>query len=569
MNLRPYQQACYEAVMSELAEKRSTLVVAATGTGKTVILGSIARDWAKRRILIVAHRDELIRQAADKVGRICGEECAVEMGNERSNESVICRSRVVVTSVQTMSRVSRQERFHPDDFGLVIIDEAHHATAESYLRVLAYFRANPNLKWLGVTATPDRTDEVALGKVFESVAYEYEIRSAIDDGWLVPISQQLVWVDGLDFSVCRTTAGDLNQGDLSKIMEAEKALHGVVYPTMAIAGNRKTLIFTASVAQAERGAEIANRHCPGCAEWISGETPIEERRNILKRYAKQDFQFLFNCAIALEGFDDPGIQVVAMARPTKSRALYSQAIGRGTRPLPGVPDAFETPAERKAAIAASAKPGMLVLDFVGNAGRHKLVHATDVLGCDYSDEELQEALDEIAERSKQGESTDVEEAFRLAAERREAARKQREADEAAKLKFREAADLRQQEANMRSGIKARAQYGTKTIDAFNVFDITPKRERGWDTGKKPSPKMLAALRKGGFSESELDAMSYAAAKQLLGEVFRRWDEGLCSLKQARLLKRYGYDTNVKRAEASKLIDAVAANGWKRPETATA
>jgi superfamily II DNA or RNA helicase len=568
MQLRSYQLDCYNSIMQELSTCKSTLVVAATGTGKTVILGSVARDWPHRRVLIVAHRDELIRQAADKVGRICGEECAIEMGGERSNESALCRARVVVTSVQTMSRQRRQERFHPDEFGLIIIDEAHHATAESYLKVLGYFRANPNLKVLGVTATPDRADEAALGMVFESVAYEYEIRKAIDDGWLVPIQQQLVWVDGLDFSLCRTTAGDLNQGDLAKIMEAEKALHGVVYPTMKIAAGRKTLVFTASVAHAERCAEIANRHIAGCAEWISGETPMDERRAILKRYAKQDFQYLFNCAIALEGFDDPGIQVVAMARPTKSRALYSQAIGRGTRPLPGVPEPFNTPEERREAISLSAKPNMLVLDFVGNSGRHKLMHATDVLGCDYNEQELQEALDVIMEASKRGESIDVEEAFEQAqadaAERRELARHQKEAEQLAAEKFREAQALRLEEERKRAGIRAKADYGTKEIDAFSVFDITPQRERGWDTGKKPSVKMLATLRKAGFSESDLDAMSYSQAKQLLGEVFRRWDQGLCTLMQARLLQKYGYDTDIKVQEASKLIDAIKAAGWKRP-----
>src|SRR5690606_7555906 len=130
--------------------------------------------------------------------------------------------------------------------------------------------------------------------------------------------------------------------------------------------------------------------------------------------------------IATEGFDDPGIGLVVMARPTKSRALYSQCIGRGTRPLNGLVDGLDTADERRAAIAGSAKPNVLVLDFVGNSGRHKLVHATDVLGVDYDDAELEAALAEIMERSANGEPTDVEEAFMLAAERRENARRQKE-----------------------------------------------------------------------------------------------------------------------------------------------
>jgi superfamily II DNA or RNA helicase len=707
MQLRDYQQECYDSVMDHLGRHKSTLVVAATGVGKTQILATVARDWPQGRILIVAHRDELIRQAADKVGRICGEDVAIEMGMERSNETNWGKSRVVVTSVQTMSRARRQKRFSPSEFGLVVVDECfpagtlvdgvpiedikigdmvscfnhqtglieqkpvtkvfqnpastllkitfsdgrtltctpnhpvftdrgyvradeltisdtlfcsqeerlvldrlgvdcievlepqsleeldrmcpgrvvynlevqdhhnyfaddilvhncHHITAKSYLKVLAHFMQNPDLRVLGVTATPDRADEEALGQVLESVAYEYEIKRAIQDGWLVPISQQLVWVEGLDFSACRTTAGDLNQGDLAQIMEAEKSLHGVVAPTMDIAGDRKTLVFTASVAQAQRGCEIANRHRPGCAEWVSGETPIDLRRDMLRRYARQEFQFLFNCAIALEGFDDPGIQVIAMARPTKSRSLYSQAIGRATRPLAGVPDGLPTPQERREAIANSAKPSMTVLDFVGNSGRHKLMHATDVLGCEYSEQELQEALNEIRRASEQGRAMDVEEAFERAAEAREEAQKRIELEEQAKAKYREREAIRLADERRRRGIKATAVYGTREMDAFSMWDLAPPQTRGWDTSKMPSPKMLSTLRKAGFAESDLDTMNFAEAKQLLGEVFRRWDAGYCSLKQSKLLAKYGYDPNVTSQEAGKIISALKANGWRRP-----
>lgn len=563
--LRDYQQAAYKGVMDALRTARSTLVVIPTGGGKTVLFGCIARDWPEGRVMIVAHRDELIRQAADRVGRICGEECAIEMGQERSNEDgyMYDKARVVVTSVQTMSRPNRHQRFKPEEFGLIIKDEAHHATAESYLRILAHFRANPSVKLLGVTATPDRTDEEELGKVFETVAFEYGIKEAIHDGWLVPIQQQLVWVEGLDFSACRTTAGDLNQGDLAKIMEMEKALHGVVAPTMDIVGDRKTLVFTASVAQAERGAEIANRHRPGCAEWISGETFIEDRREILRRYANHEFQFLFNCAIALEGFDDPSIQVVAMARPTKSRSLYSQAIGRGTRPLPGLVDGIELPASRREAIAGSDKPNMLVLDFVGNSGRHKLIHATDVLGCEYDDEELEAALFEIQERSKQGEPTNVEEAFELAAQRRETARKQKEVDDAKKSKAEQEAALRDDAARRRQDILARAHYGTKVVDAFSTLDILPQREPGWHKGRKPSEKMLAVLRKAGIAdESELEQLSFVHAGQLIAQIRKRWDNGLCTLKMARVLQKHGYNPDIPMKEASEIIDALARNGWK-------
>ena len=184
--------------------------------------------------------------------------------------------------------------------------------------------------------------EKPLGKVFESVAFDYQLPDAIHDGWLVPIEQQFVFVDGLDLSDCRTTAGDLNGGDLARVMEIEETLHRVVAPTMELAGDQKGLVFSASVAAAQRMAEIANRHKPGCAEFICGTTPMEDRREILRRYAQSDFQYLFNCMIATEGFDESTIGVVAIARPTKSRALYAQMVGRGTRPLPGIVDGLET-----------------------------------------------------------------------------------------------------------------------------------------------------------------------------------------------------------------------------------
>lgn len=566
MRLRPYQQDCFDSIMGELDTGRSTLAVLATGCGKTIIFGHVAANWQMGRVLVVAHRDELIRQAADKVGRIVGEQCAIEMGQVRSNESRLYdKAHVVVTSVQTMSRPTRHQRFDPNEFGLIIVDEAHHGVSDTYLRILGHFRQNPNLKLLGVTATPDRADEEALGRVFESVAYEYGIREAIHDGWLVPVQQQLIQVHGLDFSRCRTTAGDLNQGDLASIMEAEKMLHAVVDPTMEIAGDRRTLIFTTSVAHAERACEIANRHRPYSAEWIHGGTPIDVRREILRRYSRGDFQFLFNCAIALEGFDEPGIQVVAMARPTKSRALYAQAIGRGTRPLTGTVDGIETAADRINAIATSDKPNVLVLDFVGNSGNHKLVHATDVLGVDYSDAELEAALAEIAERSAENKPTDIEEAFALAAERRERLKHAKEIEEQARQKYLEEQALREASAAKRQGIVAKANYSQREIDPFDVFDIHRKQERGWDKGRRPTPKMLDVLRKGQIPEAQLERMTLSEAKQLLPKVIERWQKNLCSLKQANILRRYGYPADTTRTDAKRIIDEIAANGWRRAE----
>lgn len=361
--LRDYQEEGVAGIERELQAHRSTLAVCPTGGGKTIIFGEVVRRFLdrnpQRRVLIMAHRDELIRQAADKVGRIIDEPCDIEMADYQADTWGFDRSRVVVTSVQTMSRVNRHQKFHPNEFGLLIVDEAHHAVAPSYLAVQEYFQRNPDLRLLGVTATPDRADELAMGRVFESVAMEVGIIDMIEGGWLVPILQQFVRVEGLDLSRVKTTAGDLNQRQLAEILNEEQKCHQVISPTLEIAAGRQTLVFGTSVEQAELMAEIANRFQPGCADWICGDQvkcPRDRRRQILSDFSRGEFQVLVNVGVLLEGYDEPRVEVVACARPTKSRSLYAQMIGRGTRTVPGLVDRLASPEDRRAAIASSEKP---------------------------------------------------------------------------------------------------------------------------------------------------------------------------------------------------------------------
>lgn len=536
---RPYQTKCIDAIRAELSAGKKTLAVMATGLGKTIVMGHVAANWESGRVLVVAHRDELIQQAADKISRIVGEQCDIEMGDAYADRcSIYNRSHVVVTSVQTMCRERRQQRFNPMDFGLLMIDEAHHATASTYLNVIEYFCQNPALKVLGVTATPDRADEAALGKVFDSVAFDYQINDGITDGWLVPIRQQFVFVQGLDFSSCRTTAGDLNGADLAKVLEAEEMLHKIVTPTIELAGDQKTLVFAASVAHAERMAEICNRHSSGCAEVIHGKTDRDLRRDILKRYSRGDFQFLFNCMIATEGFDEPTVGVIAVARPTKSRALYAQMIGRGTRTLPGVVDRHDEAEARRAAIAASDKPCVTVLDFVGNSGKHKLISTADILGGNFDDEVVERARKKAASKGTSADMLEELEAARL------------EMEEEAKRK--------------RQHIIATATYGTKTVDPFALFDITPKREPGWHKGRKPTDGMVRALEKFKVEQKQIEKLSFWQAKELLDKLIVRSKEGKCTIRQAQTLAKHGYSPDVSFQEANRLIDGLAKNGWKRP-----
>lgn len=546
MKPRPYQDEAACAVLNEFQSVDSTLVVLPTGCGKTILFADLIARMFPRRALVLAHRQELIFQAKDKITRVTGLDCGIEMGDYRldgnHSDDLFGGPHVIVSSIQTQASGGdgggRMSKFLPENFGLVVIDEAHHATSSQYRRVVDYYRQNRSLKVLGVTATPDRADEQALGQIYDTVAYDYEVLDAINDGWLVPIEQQMVNVDGLDYSSIRTTAGDLNGGDLAKILEYEDNLHQMASPTFEIAGYKKTLVFTASVAQAERMAEIFNRHRSGCASWVCGKTPKEERIKILADFASGKIQFLCNCGVLTEGFDDPGVELVALARPTKSRSLYAQMIGRGTRPLPGVVDGPDTPDARKAAIAASAKPFVTILDFVGNCGRHKLVTSADILGGKVSDEAIDRAILKLKESGGRMRMDQV-------LEEAEAEVKEE------KIKEEEAKRLK---------LQVKAKYKTSTVDPFDVFAITPQKERGWDKGKQLTEKQRNLLERQGIDP---DSMPYSQSRQILNELFRRFDDGCCSYKMAKILKKYGLPTDCSMSVAGKLIDAIAQNGWKQ------
>ena len=540
---RDYQLECMDRTFEQLEIYNSTLIVKATGTGKTIMFAGIIDRWTSGRVIVMAHRDELIQQACKKIKLVTGERCDVEMGESRADSSIMyTKSKCVVTSVQTMGRANRMKRFNPNDFGLLVIDEAHHAAASSYLAVIEYFRQNPALKVIGVTATPDRADEKALGQIFESVAFEYGILDGISDGWIVPIDQKLVYIAGLDLSRCRTSDGDLSKADLSRIMEEEERCHEI---TSAVLQNAhgQTLIFTVSVKQAEMISDILNRHEAGCSRWVCGEArtcPMDVRRDILGSFARNEFQYLVNCSVLLEGYDEPNISTVAMARPTKSRSLYTQIIGRGTRPLDGTVDGISTADGRKAAIAASEKPSILILDFVGNSGKHKLICTADILGGDYEDAVVAKAIEAVKSASSRNERLDMLKALR-------------DAEQA----------LKEVERKRREGIKADARTRLKSVDPFDVFDIAAKREPEYQKGLPLSKWHTNVLK---AAKIEIGRMTYTAADQLCNEITRRWKNKLCTFPQAKCLRRAGFTTadSMTFQEAGEWITKLKASNWKMP-----
>ena len=551
--MRDYQDDAADCVMDEWTRVIATLVVMATGSGKTILFAEIIRRMQPMRAMILAHRGELITQAHSKVSHVTGLLCGIEMAEVTLGHRYT-EVDVVISTIQTQCsgrNGGRMMKFNPNDFGILIIDESHHAPADSFKRVINYYRQNPNLKILGVTATPDRADEVAMGNVFESVAFDYGILPCIEHGWLVPIEQQLIRVHGLDFSKVRTTAGDLNGADLAEVMETEANLHGIADPTIQIIGNRKTLVFAASVKQAERLCEIFNRHKPGCAEWVCGKTDKDVRKRILNNFASGSLQIVVNCAVLTEGFDAPQVEVICMGRKTKSRSLYSQMVGRATRPLPGVVDGHEkdTPEQRKASILASAKPSCLILDFCGNSGRHKLITTADILGGNFPEEAIERAEKEMEKSGKAANMLDA-----IAQAERDIIAEKKAAEEAAERK----------EAARRAAIKARATYTTQEVNPFDRYDISPTILAGNRTGEECTEAQCEFLRKRGFKEPEKITKRQAGA--IIGKIL---EKNLATPKQVATLTRFGYADADKMTmdQASKCFDELKANNWRRPRMA--
>lgn len=914
MNLRDYQIGCVDAVFKEWKEHTSTLLVMPTGSGKTLTAAEIIRRIQPKRTLWITHRDELVWQSKRTIEQHTGLTVEIEMADLKA-DGLLGNLNVVIGTVQTLTSVmpsghTRMSKFRPNEFGLVVCDESHHSVAPSWKNTLNYFQQNKDLRILGLTATPDRADEEALGQVYEGVAHDIEILDLIKEGWLVDVEQLMVPVSGLDYSHVRTTAGDLNVTDLSKITEREETAQRMCQPSLELIWNlplhaldnipteqwgahctangkpRRALMFCVSKVQAELSQEIFNRVVPGMANWVCDKTPKDTRRTLLREFSTGWPAVICNCDCLSEGFDDPGVEIIIMGRATKSRSKYAQfcldsdteiltkkgwrthktinqddyvaafnmetemiewvpiedfvlrrlyaneslfgiknphldirvtnshdmvvkmkrrrsrqetnwfkipagciqksfsvpcagkprytkcelgitddeikfvawmltdgsinrktkqacitqgehqpwlselenclsgcgfkyskrafwrktnynqtsrcvrftvsrgrprgtgkhlrgyeqlesflnksafpeslfqmsrrqvdiflrtinladgaksspkdwtqrsyhivtsrkhfadsvqimcvlnglacnlsevknkrspfwimhikpamdrtiairsndgravwnrvpfsnretvwcvtnergtivtrrngkvAIvgncGRATRPLPGVVDKFDLATDRRAAIGASNKPTCLIVDFVGNSGRHKLVTSVDILGGNVSDDALNRATRLV---KKLGQPLRVSEAIA-------SAEKEIEDEKEKSRKYREAEHQK---------LVARAKFTANVVDPFDVFDIKPNKSRGWDAGKQLSEKQTALLLKQGINPENLP---YSMGKQLIGEIFKRWDCNQCSFKQARVLKRWGFPTDLTRTQAKAVLDQLAARQWR-------
>ena len=511
--LRPYQQAAREKIHAQWEQGRTrTLLVLPTGTGKTIVFASVAADQVRAgdRVLILAHRGELLEQAADKLQRSTGLVSAVEKAESTCLGSWF---RVVVGSVQTLRRSARLERFPRDYFCTIIIDEAHHAITDGYRRILDYFE---HAKVLGVTATPDRGDMRNLGEVFDSLAYEYKLTDAIKEGYLCKIMAQTIPLQ-LDISEVGFTSGDYSLGQLGTALDPYL---GQIAAEMAQrCAGRKTVVFLPLIKTSQKFRDLLNAKGFRAAE-VNGQSA--DRKEVLADFDAGKYNVLCNSMLLTEGWDCPSVDCVVVLRPTKVRSLYSQMVGRGTRLSPG-------------------KQDLLLLDFLWMTDRHELCRPADLV-CE--DREVARQMTENLAES--GAAQDIEEA---AAQASEDVVAQREEALAKQL-----AEQRRKKAKLVDPL----QY-EMSIQAEDLSGYVPAF--GWEAGP-PSAEQTVALEKLGILPDAVE--SAGKASLLLERLHKRRDEGLTTPKQIRCLEKYGFAHvgTWSFEQARHMIDRIAAGDWR-------
>lgn len=508
--LRYYQRDAKEASEQALARGENCIIVMATGLGKTICSAAMVRDWSGS-VLWLTHRDELIWQSKAALEKLTGEVVDVEQGPCRARPD----ARIVVGSLDTVRRQKRLDRFGPDRFSLIVTDEVHIALAATYKKTIEFF----NAKRFGMTATADRLDGRSLGALFDTVAYKMDIREGIDAGYLVPISARMVELKEIDVSNVSTSAGDLAVGQLDEAML--KACGGIVEETLRLEPDRTGIVFAPGVKSAQLIHQLlVARGKSAC--FVSAKTPTDERRQLVEDFREGRTQYLVNCQVATTGFDAPACSLIVMARPTKSRLLYTQMGGRGTRTAPGTVEPFMGRADaalRRAAIAASSKPDMVILDFAGNCGRHSLVSAVDLLGGSYTDAEVKQAKRRVVEGTG-----DIQQAL-----------------ESARAELRRIAQAAQ----------VAATSVVTEVDPFGVFHIHMDEALGM---REPCTEgQRNFLRWMGLSEKEARAMSKREAGKMISTARVRREKGLADYKQLRELREHGVD---KVAISSQRADTV-------------
>ena len=516
MELRTYQKEAVRAIRQQWEDGfLKTLLVLPTGCGKTIVFAKVTEECVRegKRVLILAHRGELLDQAADKLYKTTGIRSSLEKAESSCLDSWY---RVTVGSVQTLMREKRLAQFAPDYFDVIIIDEAHHCISDSYQRILNYFS---DAQVLGVTATPDRGDMKNLGSVFESLAYEYTLPKAIKEGYLSSINAVTIPLK-LDLTGVSTQAGDFKASDIDTALDPY--LYQIAEEMKNYCKNRKTVVFLPLVKTSQKFREILNEKGFIAAE-VNGNS--EDRAEILEDFDKGKYNVLCNSMLLTEGWDCPSVDCVIVLRPTKVRGLYCQMVGRGTRLCEG-------------------KKDLLLLDFLWHTERHELCRPAHLI-CE--NEELARKMTENLSENA-GCPTDLEQAEKQASEDVVAQREESLAKTLSEMKKR------------KRKLVDPLQY-EMSIQAEDLSSYVPAF--GWEMSP-PSEKQLRALEKYGIFPDDIDNAGKAA--KILDRLDKRRSEGLTTPKQIRFLEQKGFQHvgTWEFQKAKNLIDRIAANGWRVP-----
>lgn len=518
MELRPYQKEAKEAIFEQWDSGVSkTLLVLPTGCGKTVVFAKVTEECVRQgdRVLILAHRGELLEQAADKLMKTTGLGCALEKAESSCHGSWF---RVVVGSVQTLMREKRLNSFDPFYFNTIIIDEAHHCISDSYQRVLQHF---PHAHVLGVTATPDRGDMRNLGAYFESLAYEYTLPKAIKEGYLSPIKALTIPLK-IDMSSVSVQAGDFKASEIGTVLDPY--LQGIAEEMQKYCMDKKTVVFLPLVKTSQKFRDLLNQYGFRAAE-VNGDS--QDRAEILKDFDAGKYNVLCNSMLLTEGWDCPSVNCIVVLRPTKVRSLYCQMVGRGTRLSP-----------------ETGKDHLLLLDFLWHTERHELCHPASLI-CE--NEEVAQQMTENLEK-KAGMPVDLEEAEQKASEDVVAQREEALAKQLSEMKKRKKKLVDPLQFEM-------------SIQAEDLSSYVPSF--GWEMGP-PSEKQKKTLEKLGIMPDEIE--NAGKAEKILDRLNKRRTEGLTTPKQIRFLESRGFEhVGTWQFETAKnLIDRIAANGWRVP-----
>ena len=517
MQLRPYQEEARKKVQEQWeGGVNKTLLVLPTGCGKTIVFSKIIEDRVKlgERVLILAHRSELLEQASDKLKRSTGLNTALEKADSSSLNSWYM---VTVGSVQTLQREKRLKQFSNDYFDTIVIDEAHHCISAGYQKVLRYFEKS---MVLGVTATPDRGDMRNLGEYFETLAYEYTLPKAIKEGYLTPIKALTVPLS-IDISQVGMQSGDFSSGEVGNALDPY--LEQIANEMIQYCKDRKTVVFLPLVKTSQKFTEILNSKGFHASE-VNGNS--EDREEVLRDFDKGKYNVLCNSMLLTEGWDCPSVDCVIVLRPTKVRALYSQMVGRGTRLYPG-------------------KEELLLIDFLWHTERHELCHPANLI-CE--DTEVAKKLTKNLE-DKAGVAIDLEEAERTASEDVVAQREEALAKQLEEMKRRKKRLVDPLQFEM-------------SIQAEDLAGYVPTF--GWEAAPA-SQKQISTLEKLGICPDEIE--NAGKAKKLLDRLDMRRVAGLTTPKQIRFLEGKGFQHvgTWDFDSARKLIDRIAGNGWKVPQ----